>query len=154
MTTSDQSALLAAILADPTQDTPRLAYADWCEEPWQPPESHARGEFIRVQVELAWIGPKPTGNCRCDGGGTVCGACLDERDWERETAALRARERELWNYGRIFQGLSLTRCDSAGDHHLHLHRGTNALRMLFDPFNPSRPRARYPGPRGSPCSSR
>jgi len=41
--------LLFAILADPTDDTVRLAYADWLEE-----NGHAgRAEFIRVQIELS-----------------------------------------------------------------------------------------------------
>jgi len=42
---------LQAILAAPDDDTPRLAYADWLEERGDP-----RGEFIRVQCELAQIG--------------------------------------------------------------------------------------------------
>ena len=43
----DESALLAAISADPADDTARLVYADWLDEHAQP----ARAEFIRVQVE-------------------------------------------------------------------------------------------------------
>lgn len=46
---TDHDALLAAILAQPEEDTLRLAYADWMEENGQP----ERAEFIRVQVELA-----------------------------------------------------------------------------------------------------
>jgi len=48
--------LLFAILADPTDDTVRLAYADWLEE-----NGHAdRAEFIRVQVELSGhVGRRP-----------------------------------------------------------------------------------------------
>jgi uncharacterized protein (TIGR02996 family) len=41
-------ALLDAILADPDDDSPRLVYADWLDERGNP-----RGEFIRVQCELA-----------------------------------------------------------------------------------------------------
>lgn len=47
MTESD--ALLAAIAADPDDDTPRLALADWLDEHGDP----ARAEFIRVQIEYA-----------------------------------------------------------------------------------------------------
>jgi uncharacterized protein (TIGR02996 family) len=47
--TGDQKQLLAAILADPDEDTPRLVYADWLEEHDDP----ARAEFIRVQCRLA-----------------------------------------------------------------------------------------------------
>jgi uncharacterized protein (TIGR02996 family) len=42
---SDESALLAAIIAHPDEDTPRLMYADWLEEHDQP----ERAEFIRIQ---------------------------------------------------------------------------------------------------------
>ena len=41
--------LLAAIAANPEEDTPRLAYADWCDENDQP----ERAEFIRLQVRMA-----------------------------------------------------------------------------------------------------
>jgi uncharacterized protein (TIGR02996 family) len=68
---SDEQALLAAIRADPADDTPRLAYADWLDEnaghstarPAGRPEgvtaaapadaNRARAEFIRVQCQLA-----------------------------------------------------------------------------------------------------
>ena len=43
-----EPALLEAVLAQPSDDAPRLAYADWLEERGDP-----RGEFIRVQCELA-----------------------------------------------------------------------------------------------------
>jgi uncharacterized protein (TIGR02996 family) len=42
---SDELALLAAILAHPDEDTPRLMYADWLDEHGQP----ERAEFIRIQ---------------------------------------------------------------------------------------------------------
>jgi uncharacterized protein (TIGR02996 family) len=47
---TDGAALLQAILADPDDDTPRLAYADWLEEQGTDP---ARAEFIRLQIEFA-----------------------------------------------------------------------------------------------------
>lgn len=43
------NALLSAITADPSNDTPRLAYADYLEEQGDP----ERAEFIRTQVTLA-----------------------------------------------------------------------------------------------------
>ena len=47
------AALLAAIRADPEDDLPRLAFADWLEEQGNP-ESLTRAEFIRAQlVEVA-----------------------------------------------------------------------------------------------------
>jgi uncharacterized protein (TIGR02996 family) len=46
---SDEAALLAAILAHPDEDTPRLVYADWLDEHGQ----HDRAEFIRIQCDPA-----------------------------------------------------------------------------------------------------
>jgi uncharacterized protein (TIGR02996 family) len=43
-----EEGLLAAITAHPTEDTPRLVYADWLEENGQP----VRAEFIRVQCAV------------------------------------------------------------------------------------------------------
>jgi uncharacterized protein (TIGR02996 family) len=55
MTPND--AFLQAILEDPDDDTPRLIYADWLEERGDP-----RGEFIRLQCQLARMGQ---GDPRC-----------------------------------------------------------------------------------------
>lgn len=48
-------AILAAVLAAPDADTPRLVYADWCDDHGQP----ERAAFIRVQVELARLIVRP-----------------------------------------------------------------------------------------------
>ncbi|MBA4065338.1 MAG: hypothetical protein C0501_16830 [Isosphaera sp.] len=45
---AEEAALLAAVCADPDEDTPRLAYADWLDEHDRP----ARAEFIRSMVEM------------------------------------------------------------------------------------------------------
>jgi uncharacterized protein (TIGR02996 family) len=45
----DDRALLAAVLSDPDDDLPRLAYADWLDEHGD----DDRAEFIRGQIELA-----------------------------------------------------------------------------------------------------
>src|SRR5262245_24075479 len=42
---SDEAALLAAIIAHPDEDTPRLIFADWLDQHGQP----ERAEFIRLQ---------------------------------------------------------------------------------------------------------
>jgi len=53
---STEAALLAAVLAHPDEDTPRLVYADWLDEhadslPGRDPkEARARAEFIRLQI--------------------------------------------------------------------------------------------------------
>src|SRR5881275_1349595 len=49
----DEIAFLRTILEDPDADGPRLVYADWLEEHGET----ARAEFIRVQIELARLGP-------------------------------------------------------------------------------------------------
>lgn len=60
---SDRDALLAAILANPDDDTPRLVYADWLDEygPALPPAERRtaadRAAFIRAQVEAARAEP-------------------------------------------------------------------------------------------------
>lgn len=51
--TADRAALVAGILANPDDDTPRLVAADWFEENGDA----ARGEFIRVQVNRARLPP-------------------------------------------------------------------------------------------------
>jgi uncharacterized protein (TIGR02996 family) len=50
---SDEAALLAAIIAHPDEDAPRLIYADWLQENGQP----ERAEFIRVQTERERLTP-------------------------------------------------------------------------------------------------
>ena len=57
---SDEDALLAAIEAHPDEDTPRLAYADWCDEHDQP----ARAEFIRLQCGWRHTADAPTAERR------------------------------------------------------------------------------------------
>jgi uncharacterized protein (TIGR02996 family) len=70
----DGEALLRAILDQPKEETPRLVYADWCDENGQP----ERAEFIRVQVTIAGWGTTPP---------------ADAEEWVR-------RERELrWAHG-------------------------------------------------------
>ena len=51
--TDDERAFLDATLAQPDDDTVRLVYADWLAENSEPD----RGEFIRVQIELARTPP-------------------------------------------------------------------------------------------------
>ena len=50
----NEQSLLAAVLADPDDDAPRLIYADWLDEQGD----CDRAEFIRVQCELARV-PNP-----------------------------------------------------------------------------------------------
>jgi uncharacterized protein (TIGR02996 family) len=44
----DHDALLAAIDANPAEDTPRLVFADWLDEH----DQHIRAEFIRLQIKI------------------------------------------------------------------------------------------------------
>ena len=52
---TDERALIAAIAADPDDDTVRLAYADFLEENGGDANA-ARAEFIRAQIRLARLG--------------------------------------------------------------------------------------------------
>lgn len=58
---SDRDALLAAIRAQPDEDTPRLMFADWLQENGE----NERAEFIRTQVELARTPPWEPFAVRC-----------------------------------------------------------------------------------------
>lgn len=50
---TDEAALLAAVVAAPDDDTPRLVYADWLDDNGQA----ERAEFIRAQVRVARARP-------------------------------------------------------------------------------------------------
>ena len=84
--TTDEPALIAAILANRDDDTRRLVYADWLEEN----EQGERAEFIRVQVAIArgCCGPScygPSG-MPCEGirARMECPGCAELRRRERE----------------------------------------------------------------------
>jgi uncharacterized protein (TIGR02996 family) len=89
--TRTEEALMAAVIADPEDDLPRLAYADFCGEHGD----DARAELIRVQLEMEPV--RSLCNCcscvkRRGGGQHHNGPCgLDCRDHRH----LRRREREL-----------------------------------------------------------
>lgn len=80
---TDHSSFLAAICADPDDDSLRLIYADWLEDQGDAD----RAEFIRVQCELFKRRKGP--------GGQVS----EDSPWlanDRKYQALRRRERELF----------------------------------------------------------
>lgn len=111
--TDDAALLLAAILADPADDTSRLVYADWLEENGD----EARAEFIRVQIKLAQMPEQfdaewengyctvcgedesPSSHYHCLECGELCGMMGCGKESCKEQAMrreqLRAREREL-----------------------------------------------------------
>lgn len=110
-----EQALRRAVLAHPKDDGPRLCYADWWEEQGQA----ARGEFIRVQCEVArtcrhcygsgWVvsvGPYDPKGADFDDDGYIdrceCNKTDDEQialneweEYESRVMTLRRREREL-----------------------------------------------------------
>ncbi|MBA4062226.1 MAG: hypothetical protein C0501_00705 [Isosphaera sp.] len=53
---TDEEALVAAIEADPADDTARLVYADWLDEHDRP-----AGAYLRTELELARLGPGAAG---------------------------------------------------------------------------------------------
>lgn len=92
--TADETAFRAAIQAEPENDTPRLAYADWLDEsaPAGAVLPVPRAEFIRVQcgpdTGCTGYGNWPAEKCGCD-------RCLSKR---RESALLAANSAE-WARG-------------------------------------------------------
>lgn len=79
--------LLAAIIAHPDEDTPRLMYADWLQENGQP----ERAEFIRIQCD-------PT----ADEAAEDRAAELEERHRGRWLAGLPQFRSARWEFRRGF----------------------------------------------------
>lgn len=90
---TDHDSFLRTIIENPADDGPRLVYADWLEERGDP-----RGEFIRVQCELAGANERcragPPDYCYPYESLGKCGPCL-------EALQLRRRERELLDRYRL-----------------------------------------------------
>lgn len=97
---NDRAAFLAAIIAEPENDLPRLIYADYLDEHGEV----ERAEFIRVQCRIAEL----ERDCLCvscvrkrGGGQHHNGPCsvdkerVDNPDGTSKQAFLRRREREL-----------------------------------------------------------
>lgn len=111
MKTTDELALLAAISAQPDEDTPRLMYADVLED-----TDPARAELIRVQCELARLDHNHAplsedGYDDPDGAG--CAIC-------DRLGVLRVREDALLaaNETRWRKGPACVACDGDGKEHL------------------------------------
>lgn len=64
MNTATEAGFITAICAEPADDTPRVIYADWLQERDGPGDGD-RGEFIRVQCEMAKIKPYWKGHPGC-----------------------------------------------------------------------------------------
>lgn len=85
----DDEALLAAVVAHPGEDTPRLAYADWLDEHTpdkRPSPAHgpsARAELIRVQCRLAALTPADDEYTELQDRQTELGAWLDAHGGKR-----------------------------------------------------------------------
>lgn len=91
---TDREALLAAVIREPLDDTPRLVFADWLDEHGEPEQA----EFIRLQIELTKPHPRglkaPQPN--------LIGARTREfhrwgkrSGWGKRQESLRRREQEL-----------------------------------------------------------
>lgn len=91
------SDLMAAILADPRDDGPRLVMADWLDEHGEPEKS----EFIRVQIELAKLPEPDQQTLTVDEAArtwTYCSECLKIGGEQRcRYHALEDRQKELWD---------------------------------------------------------
>jgi uncharacterized protein (TIGR02996 family) len=94
MTSSDEDAFMAAILASPDDDTPRLVFADWLDERGTE-DDRARAALIRAQCRLEYL---PAGRERRNLESEV--KALLKSNEKRWTAALRAAELE---HGALFR---------------------------------------------------
>jgi uncharacterized protein (TIGR02996 family) len=105
--------LLAAVLADPSDDTARLVMADALEEAgdWE------RGEFIRVQCRL----PFADGN---EGGA----AAPNHPDEYCERCRLRRRERHLFRWGEGRGACGLAPSAMSGYHAIDLQTTATEIR--------------------------
>ena len=76
----DRRALMAAIIANPDEDTPRLVFADWLDEHGDE-HDQARAEFIRLQIEQHRLPPR---------------AEAERARIERAAGALERKHRKSW----------------------------------------------------------
>src|SRR4051812_26377180 len=103
-------ALEAAIVAQPDEDTPRLAYADWLDEHADPD----RAEFIRVQCRLAEVTP-------------AAPDCIDLHERQKELVA-RLVHRPLFSWQsneRVYFGIPIPE---------RFHTGFSVLSRGEEPF--------------------
>jgi uncharacterized protein (TIGR02996 family) len=104
---TDHAPFIAAVIARPDDDLPRLIYADWLDENGE----CERAEFIRVQCEL----------CRCDPETAMRPPHVSEVNWRRTAGwrshrrwtYLRRRERELLTGGPLPNN-TMKWCDESG----------------------------------------
>jgi uncharacterized protein (TIGR02996 family) len=121
-TLTDGDAVLRAVLDEPDDDLPRLAYADWLEERGAPGDAE-RAEFIRAQLEMARGEPCvaekrgdpktfPGHGCRRCGLAKREAVLLDAhgRRWARDLAPGGARRGVRWWRGFV-EAISLPCAD-------------------------------------------
>jgi|GEM_PF-2371512 len=126
----ERGAFLAAIRAEPDDDTPRLVLADWLQEHDEPD----RAELIRVQCRLAALAER----------GEVDNRPIDSADTHRleqqpEYQGLQRREQELLAAHRAawladFPADARTvRWEGASGFHYSFHRGMVRVALVIDP---------------------
>jgi uncharacterized protein (TIGR02996 family) len=95
---NEEQAFLAAILADPDDDAPRLVFADWLEERGDP-----RGEFIRGQCRLARMREWDDGYTELE---TRCGLLerTHREEWLAPISDLVRESERLWQRSVITRG--------------------------------------------------
>lgn len=93
---TDEQALIAAIIASPDDDLPRIVLADFLDERGQPGDA-ARAEFIRLQVEIATLK-----DCRHP---LDEAAKLKPRHLACRLCKLRLRERNMWRTKKLIPAL-------------------------------------------------
>lgn len=104
MTDLYEEAMLAAVLAAPKDNAPRLRYADYLSERGSPGDAQ-RAEFIQVQCELAelpFVG-WPTCDRYCDNMGCECPGCSAYyRNSEKRRSLSRRQDSLLNDHGYLW----------------------------------------------------
>ncbi|MGL4550819.1 MAG: TIGR02996 domain-containing protein [Gemmataceae bacterium] len=103
---TDGEALFRAILDDPDDDLPRLAYADWLEEGGEQP----RAQLIRLMCEAARLAPSrdPADRRRCEAATAEYCALLTKHEarWLAELPGLEGMEWGAGEKTRFLRGFA------------------------------------------------
>lgn len=110
--------LLADVVTNVADDTPRLVLADWLEDHGQ----EARAEFIRVQVEQARLEAIPHicvyGDWDAESTCAACGMHPEQARLDQRAHELLTSDQELWPghlcFGALGEGLRIGRYAWAG----------------------------------------
>jgi len=147
---TDENALLAAIVANPAEDTPRLAYADFLDEIAgdSRPDAAPFAKFIRAHILLSTPEPKKPGRPWMWG---VAGRLRFDANHENRVAVLDSYKQELaqWEADKAARSEARKVCNEWFDPPHSVYAGVGFFR-LYDRFLPFVGESKWN--RGFPCS--